>query len=195
MKKLTLDILDSISPEYAQYQGILPFTARYNEYTSQFSLINQAWENHFNSIAAITFNWQEIKYGDVVNRTVKIDDVIPDTIGVYLFIVRPINLVNNLPKYVYYVGIAGANGSNRALKDRLKDYFAESQLKKRDSVRILIYKHYENVFINYSSITLPVGTTIEQIEKSLIGFFGTHLLANRDDIPVELQPQGKAFNI
>ncbi len=66
MKKLTLDILDAISPEYAQYQGILPFTARYNEYTSQFSLNNQAWENHFNSIAAITFNWQEIKYGDVV---------------------------------------------------------------------------------------------------------------------------------
>ncbi len=195
MEKLTLDILDAINPVYAQYQGILPEIVRYNEYTSHFTLNNQAWNDHYKTIVSISFNWQEIRYSDVVNKAVRIDDVIPNTIGVYLFVVRPLNLVNDLPKYVYYVGIAGANGSKRSLNERLKDYFAVSQLKKRDSVRILIYKHYENVFINYSSISLPFGTTLEQIEKSLIGFFGTHLLANRDDIPVKLQPQSKAFNI
>jgi|GEM_PF-1591387 len=195
MKKLTLDILDAISPEYAQYQGILPFTARYNEYTSQFSLNNQAWTNHFEDISAISFKWDEVKYSDIVNRNFRVEDVIPDSIGVYLFLVRPLGLVNSMPKFVYYVGIAGANESGRTLKERLKDYFAESKLKKRDAVRILIYKHFENVFINFSPIDLTEGKSIEQIEKSLIGYFGTHLLANRDDIPVELQPQGKAFNI
>ncbi|MEK7263870.1 MAG: hypothetical protein AAB071_05095 [Bacteroidota bacterium] len=194
MKKPTLDILDAISPEYNQYQGIVPTIARQNEYTSQFSLNNQAWDLHHSELN-VPFTWKEFKYSDVVNKIVKINTVVPKKIGVYIFTVRPTNLVFGLPKYVYYVGIAGANGSTRTLRERLKDYFAKSHLNKRDVVRILIYKHYENIYVCYSSITLPLGTTIEQIEKSLIGFFGTHLLANRDDIPVGLQPQAKAFNI
>lgn len=195
MKKLTLDILDAISPEYSSYQSITPITARYNEYTSQFSLNNQGWEAYYRNISAITFNWQEIKYEDVVNKVIKINDVIPKEIGVYLFIVRPLNMVNGLPRFVYYVGIAGANGSKRALNERLKDYFNESHLKKRDTIRIMIHKHYKNVFINYSSIKVASGITLEEIEKSLIGFFGTHLLANRDDIPIDLKPQSKAYNV
>ncbi len=194
MKKPTLDILDAISPEYKLYQGIVPTIVRQNEYTSQFSLNNQAWDLHHAEIN-VPFNWQEFKYSDVVNKVVKINTVVPNQIGVYIFSVRPTNLVFGLPKFVYYVGIAGANGSTRTLRERLKDYFAKSHLNKRDAVRILIYKHYENIYVGYSSITLPLGTSIEQIEKSLIGFFGTHLLANRDDIPVALQPQAKAFNI
>lgn len=195
MKKPTLDILDAITPEYNEYQSITPFTARHNEYTSQFSLNNQAWNEHYRSISNITFDWKEIKYEDVVNKITLIDNIVPDSIGVYLFIVRPFNLVSDLPKFVYYVGIAGANNSGRTLKKRLKDYFADSHVKKRDAIRIMIYKHYKNLFISYSKIQLPSGVNIEAIEKSLIGFFGTHLLANKDDIPVDLQPQAKAFNI
>lgn len=194
MKKPTLDILDAITPAYNQYQT-LPDLTRHKEYTSKFSLNNQAWNNYFATIAELDFDWHEIKYTDVVTRAVNIDDVVPASIGIYLFVVRPLNLVNLMPKFVYYVGIAGANGSGRSLNERLKDYFANSKIKKRDAVQILIFKHYENLFINYSSITLPNGTSLEEIEKSLIGFFGTHILANRDDIPVELQPQAKAFNI
>lgn len=195
MKKPTLDILDSIDPEYNAYQSILPFTARFNEYTSGFSLNNQAWEEYFNELSKIKFNWGEIRYCDVVEKSVKIDSIVPDSVGVYLFVVRPINLINDLPKFVYYVGIAGAGGGSRSLSTRLKDYFSRSNLKKRDAIRILIYKHYKNIFINYSTFILPAGMKIEDVEKSLIGYFGTHLLANRDDIPVKLKPQSKAFNI
>lgn len=195
MKKLTLDILDSITPEYNNYQGILPHTARYNEYTSQFSLNNQAWEHHFSGLKSITFNWKDLRYEDVVERKIKIKSVVPNEIGIYLFVVRPMELICGLPQFVYYVGIAGAHGKGRTLQERIPDYFSASQLKKRDAVRILIHKHYKNVFIYFSEISVPVGMTIEMIEKALIGFYGTHLLANRDDIPTELQPQGKAFNI
>jgi len=195
MKKLTLDILDAISPEYQAYQNIRPLTERQNAYTSLFSLNNQGWENHYKNIAAINFNWQEIKYDDVVNKITNIDHTVPNLPGIYLFIVKPSNLINDLPKFVYYVGLAGAQGGARTLRARLKDYFAKSHLKKRDPIRILIYKHFANIYISYSSVTLPVGMTLEQIETSLIGFYGTHLLANRDDIPIELKPQTKSFNI
>ena len=53
MNKPTLDILDSINPEYAQYQGISPLTARQNEYTSTFSLNNQAWDEHIDTIGGV----------------------------------------------------------------------------------------------------------------------------------------------
>lgn len=195
MKKPTLDILDAISPEYSQYQNILPPTARYITYTSKFSLSNEKWEEHYNEISAINFNWQELRYRDVVNRTTKIDKVVPKTKGVYIFLVKPVQLIFNMPQYVYYVGIAGANGGTRTLRERLKDYFSESNLKKRDAVRILIYKHYESVYIAYSTIMPSSTLTLEEIERSLIGFFGTHILANKDDIPIALKPQAKAFNI
>lgn len=195
MKKPTLDILDSITPEYDQYQALSPDIVRQNEYTSNFSLNNQGWNQFYKEISNVNFAWNEIKYEDVVNKTILLDEIIPKTIGVYLFVVRPLNLINGLPKYVCYVGIAGANGSNRTLNARIKDYTALSQLKKRDAIKILIFKHYKNIFINYSSISLPHGLKIEDIEKSLIGFFGTHLIANKDDIPISLQPQSKAFNI
>lgn len=195
MKKPTLDILDAISPEYRQYQTILPPTARYNEYTSQFSLNKDIWEQHYKEISSVSFDWKELRYYDIVNRTQQINKLVPDSQGVYIFMVRPVDLIYNLPKFVYYVGIAGANGGMRTLRERLQDYFSESKLRKRDAVRILIYKHFENVYIGYSTIPTTTSLTLEQIEKSLIGYFGTHLLANKDDIPVELKPQGKAFNI
>lgn len=195
MKKLSLDILDAINPKYKEYQSISPLNVRYNEYTSQFSLNNQAWEEYITTINSVVFNWQEIKYEDVVNKVVSIEATVPNNIGIYLFIVRPVKMVNEMPKFVYYVGIAGADGGTRTLKERLKDYFAESNLKKRDKVQILIYKHYKNLFINYSELTIPTGITLEKIEQALIGFFGTHLLANTDDIPVLLKQQAKTFNI
>lgn len=195
MKRTTLDILDSINPKYTEYQNISPITARYNEFTSQFSLNKQAWEDYYTTIDKVTFNWLEIKYEDVVNKSISIDTTVPNNIGIYLFVVRPIKMINEMPKFVYYVGIAGAGGGTRTLRERLKDYFKESKLKKRDRIQIMVHKHYKNLFINYSELSLPTGMTLEDIEKALIGYFGTHLLANADDIPVPLKPQAKAFNI
>jgi len=59
----------------------------------------------------------------------------------------------------------------------------------------MINKHYANIHIAFSPINLPDGKTLEDIEKSLIGYFGTHILANKDDIPVALKTVAKAFNI
>lgn len=199
MKKLTLDILDSITPEYNQYQSIRPLTARLNEYTSNFFLDNQSWNLHFAELSNVNFNWQQLKYSEVADKKIQISKIVPDSIGVYLFMVKPENLIFDSPKYIFYVGIAGANKGgitgNRTLKDRLQDYFANSHLKKRDSVRIMIYKHYANIHIAYSPIVLPQNKSLEDIEKSLIGYFGTHILANKDDVPVNLKAQAKAFNI
>lgn len=196
MRKLTLDILDAIQPEYDKFQKIEPFNARLNEYTSQFAVNNQSWEEYHSELTSVTFDWKEIKYSDVVEKKIDIKKVLPNNVGVYCFIVRPINLINDLPRFVYYVGIAGANGSERPLSERINDYFAKSKLKKRDAVMMLIFKYYRNVYINYSELpTLPSGMTLETIETSLIGYFGTHILANIDDIPIKLRPQRKAFNI
>lgn len=195
MGKPTLDILDAILPEYEKYQTIEPLLVRDNEYTSNFYLNNQKWEKHYKEVSKVHFDWKEIKYSDVVNKKVEINKEIPDKQGIYLFIVKPQQTIFDVPKYVFYVGIAGANTSSRTLQKRLRDYFAESHLKKRDAVRILIYKYFNNVYIAYSPILTRRPLKLEQIETSLIGFFGTHILANRDDIPVELKPQAKAFNI
>lgn len=196
MKKLTLDILDSITSEYSQYQTIKPDEARFKNYTGSFFLDNQTWAYHYNELKNIAFSWNEFKYSDIANKKINIDEVVPQSVGIYLFIVKPHYLIFDMPKYVYYVGIAGAQNKGRTLNERLKDYFAESNLKKRDAVRILIHKHYDNIYIGYSPISsLPNNTTLEEVEKSFIGYYGTHLLANRDDIPVALKSHTKAFNI
>ncbi len=197
MKKPTLDILDAITPIYTDYQDLKPDIVRQKEYTSKFSLNNKAWETHYLELQTLTFNWNELKYSDVAEKKISLDQTVPKSTGVYIFIVKSNNAIYDLPKFVYYVGIAGAGGKKRTLNERLKDYFADSHLKKRDTVRIMIFKHFANVYIGYSPIKLTSKSkiTLEQIETSLIGFFGTHLLANKDDIPVSLKPQAKAFNI
>lgn len=194
LKKPTLDILDSIEPKYSEYQAIKPEKTRLKEYTIGFLLDKKTWDTNYSDISNIQFTWNEIKYSDIVNAKTKINQI-PEKQGIYLFIVKPDNLIYDLPKYILYVGIAGASGSKRTLKERLRDYFSESQLKKRTAIETMIFKYYDNLYIAFSPVTPGNSVSLEAIEKSLIGFYGTHIIANKDDAPISLKPQQKAFNL
>lgn len=195
MKKPTLDILDSIEPEYQKYQNITPEKVRLKEYTINFLLDKRTWESNYAFLSSLTFSWNELKYSDVVEKKVKINDIIPEKKGIYLFIIKPISLIHDLPKYIFYVGIAGATGKEGNLQKRLKNYFMPSELKRRTAIETLIFKYYDNIYVAFSPLEDIIDTSLEDIEKSLIGFFGTHILANKDDAPIDLKQQQKAFNI
>src|SRR5690606_4407179 len=120
MKLSTLDILDKDLGD--QNDGYLNMSdeVRFRFFKEEFLLDRTYWERHYNRLRTVPFDWKEFKYRDVK----KIDDIDSlinsDEIGVYLFIVKPEKMIYDLPKFVFYVGIAGEGGSGRPLKVRLK---------------------------------------------------------------------------
>lgn len=193
MKNTTLDLLDAtLSKEHFSYINDNP-TKRKRNLTEEFWLDNPNWEKYYNQIIASgnLLNWNEFKYTDVSIDNKTLTDIISsDETGIYMFIVRPENLIFEMPKYVLYIGIAGENNSERSLKKRLEDYFNINKIKKRDAVLLLLQKYYKNVYISYC--LLNIGTKeLKELESNLIGYF--YPIANKDDFPFELKPIKKSF--
>ncbi len=190
MRTATLDILDKeISKEHLDW--LVPdFDKRKRNYTESLlcDIIN--WEKYYNEIDKYNLTWTEFKY-DSIRDLSEIDEIIKENhTGFYMFIVKPQKAIYDMPKNVFYIGMSGENDSKRPLKDRLKDYFRINEVKKRNAVIRLLHKYYPNVYVAY---TLYNDNTkiLKQIESSLIGFF--YPLCNKDDFPIELKPDKKAF--
>lgn len=107
-----------------------------------------------------------------------------------MFIIKPNDPIYDCPKNVFYIGISGENNRNRPVRDRIKDYFQHSKLKKRDAVMRLLGKYFRNVYVAYTYCVEPT-IILKEIESSLIGFF--YPICNKDDFPVELKVEQKAF--
>lgn len=190
MKTATLDILDrEISEEHKEW--LVPdFEKRKRNYSESLICDILNWEKYYNQIKPHNLCWSEFKY-DSIKELSQIDSIIRENYtGFYMFIVKPNFAIYDMPKNVFYVGMSGENDSKRPLKERLKDYFRIKEVKKRNAVMRLLQKYYPNVYIAYSFYD-GESNILKQIESSLIGFF--YPLCNKDDFPIELKPDKKAF--
>lgn len=186
MKKITLDILDK---EFNDWSS-MNFDKRKRNYQESILLDVKNWEDYYSKLSAYNFVWSEFKY-DTIDNTSKLNTIIDkDYTGIYMFIIKPNNLIYDCPKNVLYIGISGENNKNRPLRERIKDYFQYSKLKKRDAVMRLLGKYYPNVYVAYTYCDKST-TILKEIESNLIGFF--YPLCNKDDFPIELKPEKQAF--
>jgi hypothetical protein len=190
MKQRTLDILDKELSRTNDYYSKLTDEVRFRFLREEFLLDQFYWDKYFPEINKFSYSWQEFKYTDI-SQPDALDQLIPtDDIGVYLFVVKAENLFLGMPVYVFYVGISGEKGSERPLRERLKDYFRYNQLKKRKQVHRLLSMYYKNVYVKYSIMKIS-NKLLEQLEVDLHGFY--YPICNERDFPVKLKELRNAF--
>ncbi len=191
MRPSTLDILDkNLFENYTEIKNSHS-DSRFSTYIRSIRIDPFCWSNYFEELSYLSFNWKELKYQDILDKRVRLDELDGlDSIGVYLLIVKPNNLIADCPKYVVYVGIAGEHESERTLRERLKDYFGLPALeKKRRSIHSLLYQYYNNVYIQFSPLSIS-SADLSKVETSLHGFF-LPPMSDRD-FPVEIKQQRKS---
>jgi hypothetical protein len=190
MKQKTLDILDASLRDEQNEILTMDFKNRFGLFTRKNVRIDPKWsEAKFNEIDTTLLNWElPFKYSDRPN----LDTIISEEhIGIYVMYVQPQNTILGMPKYVMNVGIAGEDGSERSLKDRLKDYYQLSSIKKRTNIHRFLSIYYENVYIVYSYFKGD-HTELERIEKKLHEFF--YPIFNIRDFEPETKNARKAWN-
>ena len=182
----TFDVLDKhLKAESGQIQS-LDDEKRWDMLKIEFHLDSLYWNKYYSEISKHTFNWNEIKYAEHNNMDSKITT---DDIGIYLFVVKPDNMVLNMPQYVLYVGISGENDSGRPLKDRINDYFNLGKIKKRNKLHRALKRFYNNVYIYFSTVSIN-SDELEKLEKDMHGFF---IPPTGDrDYPIEIKKVIKA---
>lgn len=185
----TFDILDALMSDFKEWCNP-KFEFRHRHYSETITMDIPNWEKYYDEVEPFNLKWDEFKYDSVKSAT-DLDNIVDqDSPGIYMFIVKPNKSIHNMPQNVLYIGIAGATMPQRSLKMRLKDYYSLSTVKKRDAVMRLLQKYFPNVYIAYSYCAEPPAT-LAKIETSLIGFF--YPIANKDDFPVNLKQEQKAF--
>lgn len=186
MKKITLDILDK---EFNVWSNI-DFDKRKRNYQESILMDVKNWESYYSKLSSYNFIWSEFKY-DAIDHTNKLDTIIDkDYSGIYMFIIKPNHPIYDCPKNVLYIGISGERNKNRPVRERIKDYFQYSKLKKRNAVMRLLGKYCHNVYVAFTYCDMSTDI-LKEIESNLIGFF--YPLCNKDDFPIELKPEKLAF--
>lgn len=190
MKQETLDILDASLREEQNKILSMDYENRFGLFSRRHVRIDPKWsEVKYGEINLTLLNWQTpFKYSDKPNLNTLITE---DKIGIYVMYVQPNNTILNMPKFVMNVGIAGEDGSNRSLKDRLKDYYRLNEIKKRTNIHRFLKMYYENVYIVYSYYDGPYED-MEVLEKKLHEFF--YPLFNLRDFEPETKKAQKAWN-
>jgi hypothetical protein len=199
MNQATLDLLDaSLRNDHLRYES-----SRYDDrvlfFTRHNIRIDPVWsERKYEELKKFNryLEWRTIKYFDIVDPTrteVGLDKIIDNNSkGVYIFYVMPKDTIQDMPKHVMYVGISGVRGSERSLRDRLKDYFYISKIKKRTNIHKFLQLYYKNVYIDYSFFNGEYND-LEKIEELLHEFFQP-IYSIRDYEP-ETKEAKKAWNI
>lgn len=125
----------------------------------KFCLDTSIWSSETKIIHKLKFNWQEVKF-----KKENIDKI-PESKGIYLFVVKPIKLQysNDNQTYIMYVG------STKNLKNRFLNYFQyknctepSDQLKR---IMVLIWENY--LYFNYQNVDVTEKKLID-IEFDLI---------------------------
>ena len=190
LRKKTLDVLDAGISEKHDIYLASPVEMRERFFSESFWLDSSNWEKYFSELASIDFKWEEFKYSEISIDN-QIENVIPtNETGIYMFFVKPNNLIFDMPKFVLYIGIAGENDKLRPVRERLKDYFNFNSVKKRGAILRLLQKYYKNTYIAYSLLSYDT-IELKRIETALLGYF--YPKPNKDDFPIELKPVKKSF--
>ena len=171
MKRATLDILDaSIPDDYAAWRSD-PDDRRFPAYKRTFLTDPVFWERHRPADWAYTLTWNEFQYSEISTPDY-LDLKIPgNDPGVYVFYIRPDQVINRFPQFALYLGISNERGSNRPLRERLKDY-APSRVaarKKRDNIDQMLQMYFGVLWIAYATVLRPSAELVE-LEQKLHGF-------------------------
>ena len=189
IKTSTFDLLDA---EYTAEVGDYLAAKDKHRYTlsnETFNLDPKYWKDYYQIINDFkcTFSWGEFKF----DSRPDLNTLIPSNdIGIYMFIIKPMDLIFDLPKFVIYVGISGEKGSNRPLKDRIGDYLNFNIIKKRGCLDRLLCKYYNQAYVAYSTVNVK-WQDVEEIEKAFHGFFMP--IGNKRDFPVNIKKIKNSF--
>lgn len=128
-------------------------------------------DKYFNKI-----NNCNLEFKDPIKLSEKPDlsQISDDLCGIYLFVVQPTNLILNMPKYVLYIGISGANNSNRSLKKRLSDYLNINTVSKRNNIHKMMQLFYDHLYIYYAYFGNDSNFSINDIEIAFHEYFSPH---------------------
>ena len=171
MRQRTLDILDAaLRQGFTRYSGSPPVD-RIQFYRREFLCDPTDWTRLYTLISQHTFRWQEFRFRDAVANN-DLDTRIPSADpGLYIFYVRPENLLYNFPQLALYVGISNATGSRRALRERLRDYMNLGRILKRQNVHQMLQLYYEHVWVTFSLLSLPAAQ-MRALETHIHDFLG-----------------------
>lgn len=120
-----------------------------------------------------------------------IDKVPNDRRGVYAFAINAGG--NRLPPhcYILYIGVAGKD-SNRALRERYKDYFNVKQVARRNHIKLMIDTWRTDLRFYYATVDDTISSEVlKTLEKQL----NTALLPpfSRGDIEAEVKSMRSAY--
>lgn len=192
MPKATFDPFDAaLGDAYGHYQA-LSDDVRFALYRREFSADPQKWSQHQPPAWVFGLAWREYRYADIQQRG-ELQKLIPeDRPGIYIFYARPDRLVHRFPEFAFYVGISNEHGSNRPLRERLKDYVPASlsKIRKRKNIHRMLQLYYGQIWVAFA-LAPRSSKVLQKVEEDLHGF--VHPCFGRRDFPAGIKRQQQAF--
>lgn len=130
--------------------------------------------------------WQSVSYGDA-----ELDKVPADKRGIYAFAVCRQNAILPPHGYILYIGIAG-RGSDRALRDRYRDYLNPRKVIKRDRIARMIGTWHQVLRFFFAPVDDDVSSAdLQLLEKQLNTAFMPPF--SEGDLEAEIKRKRRAF--
>lgn len=130
--------------------------------------------------------WQSVSYGDA-----ELDKVPGDKRGIYAFAVCRPNAILPPHGYILYIGIAGRD-SDRALRDRYKDYLNPRKVIKRDRIARMIGTWHQVLRFFFAPVDDDVSSAdLQLLEKQLNTVFMPPF--SEGDLEAETKRKRRAF--
>lgn len=192
-KPVTFDPVDAPLWEAFDYYQQMPDSVRAAHYLRWYWADPKHWERHSPAKWVFDLTWQEFRYSDVKDRRDLRSVVGGDLPGIYIFTVRPKDLISGLfPNHVFYVGISGEGDSERSLNDRLGDYLpcSMSKVRQRKNVHKLLMLYYSSAWVRFAYVDKP-SREVEEAEVALHGYLAPPVPER--DFPVDMKPLKPAF--
>ncbi len=184
----TRDILDFLKPDYETY--IQQGENEHKKLSIQELTISPLyWAQYGGHLHTHTKGWKHVKYIQLRNH-LSSSAAVAASKGVYFFLVKPRRTIVGMPGFVFYVGIAGENDSQRLIRDRLRDYLSVSQVQKRDRVHQALRYYYKHTYVYYKELDWSSGR-LKALEERLHGFFMPW--ANTRDYPAAIKKTQRAW--
>lgn len=194
MPRATFDILDAAIPdEYSEWLGRSD-ELRFMPYRRTFLTDPVYWTRHRPDDWVFQLQWREFRYQEASSPQYLDQLIQSDDPGIYIFYVRPDVFLYHFPRFAFYIGISNEHGSNRPLRERLKDYLPSrvKSKKKRDNIDQMLQMYYGVLWIAYALASHP-STELMEMESKLHGFIFPCYA--RRDYPSDIKTQQKRFGV